>query len=417
VSDPLIAELEDRLCRYVRIDTEADPNATTSPSSAKQLDLSRLLMEELSAMGAQDVALTPYGAVLATIPPTTAAPAPTIALLAHVDTTPQFTGAGVKPIVHRAHAGQPIVLPDDPAQVLTVEKFPYLGQRIGDDIVTASGTTLLGADDKAGVAIIMAVARRLLVDRSIPHPRLRICFTPDEEIGRGVHADLPRDLGADFAYTLDGAARGQIVHETFSADQAKITITGVSVHPGWAKDKLVNALHLMARVIEGLPKATLTPETTSDRQGFIHLVAAGGDAARATLSLILRDFDTAQLAVQADLLRAICAAAQAAEPRATVTCEITPQYRNMHDWLARDMRPVELALRAARQVGVEPFSEPTRGGTDGSRLTELGVPTPNIFTGMQEIHGPLEWISLQDMAKATDLCVALLQLWAEDARA
>jgi tripeptide aminopeptidase len=410
----LLAELEDRLCRYVRIDTTADPASKTSPSSAKQLDLSRLLVDELTAMGAADVQLTGYGAVLASVPAT--ASGPTIAFLAHVDTTPQFTGTGVKPIVHHAYAGGDIALPDDPAQVLNTVKFPYLGQRIGDDIVTASGTTLLGADDKAGVAIVMALARHLLANPAIPHGKIRICFTPDEEIGRGVHKDLPRDLGADVAYTLDGADRGEIVHETFSADQATITIEGVSVHPGWAKDKLVNALHLMAKIINTLPHATLTPETTDGRQGFIHVVTAGGDAARATITLILRDFDTAQLAAHGALVRKVCDAVAATEPRAKITCDIVTQYRNMNDWLATDMRPVELALAAARAVGVEPFIAPIRGGTDGSRLTEMGVPCPNIFTGMQEIHGPLEWISIQDMAKATLLCIELAKLWGAESR-
>lgn len=410
----LLRELEDRLMRYVRIDTTADPDSKTSPSSARQLDLSRLLVDELTAMGAADVQLTGYGAVLASVPATAAGP--TIAFLAHVDTTPQFSGTGVKPIVHRAYAGGDIVLPDGATQVLNPQKFPYLGTRIGDDIVTASGTTLLGADDKAGVAIVMALAHHLLRNPTIPHPLIRLCFTPDEEIGRGVNAALPADLGATVAYTLDGADRGEIVHETFSADQARIVIEGVSVHPGWAKDKLVNALHLMAKIISTLPHATLTPETTDGRQGFIHVVTAGGDAARAQITLILRDFDSRQLAVQADLLRKVCDAVAASEPRATITCEITRQYRNMNDWLANDMRPVELARAAARAVGVEPFTQPIRGGTDGSRLTEMGVPCPNIFTGMQEIHGPLEWVSLQDMAKATRLCIELAKLWGAEQR-
>ena len=405
-------ELEERLLRYVKIDTTADPTSPTSPSTQIQFALLHLLMEELKAIGAQDVALTDYGAVLASIPATVQVAAPTIALLAHVDTAPQFPGKDVKPIVHRGYHGEDIVLPDDPSQVLSPNALPYLGQKAGDDIVTASGTTLLGADDKAGIAIIMAVARHLLQNPGLPHGPLRIGFTPDEEIGRGVHADLPGDLKADFAYTLDGAHLGEIVYETFSADAARINIKGVAIHPGWAKDKLVNATHLAAKIIDTLPQATLTPETTAGRQGFMHVVGMSGSAAEMNIDIILRDFEREGLAAQGALLEKVCAAIQAGEPRAHIACAITPQYRNMRYWLEDELQPVELAREACRQIGVEPFSVPIRGGTDGSRLTELGVPTPNVFTGMQEIHGPLEWISLQDMARATEVSIKLVQLWA-----
>jgi tripeptide aminopeptidase len=412
MSDRLLNELEERLLRYVRIDTTADPGSNSSPSSRIQLDLCELLAGELREMGAADVVLTAYGTVLATLPATVESPCPTIALLAHVDTAPQFSGTNVRPIVHRNYDGGDIVLPDDPAMVLSPGKLPYLARRAGDDIVTGSGTTLLGADDKAGVAIIMAAARHLLAHPGIPHGPIRIGFTCDEEIGRGVHADLPRDLKADIAYTLDGAQRGEIVYETFSADAAKIRIKGVSIHPGWAKDKLVNATHLAAKIVGMLPQATLTPETTSGRQGFVHVVGMNGSAAEMTLDLILRDFEREPLAAQGALLRNICEAVQAGEPRAEITCDITTQYRNMRYWLENDMRPVDLAREACRRAGVDPFSEPIRGGTDGSRLTELGIPTPNLFTGMQEIHGPLEWVSLQDMAAATAVVIELVQLWA-----
>lgn len=407
----LVEELLQRLDRYVRIDTQSDASSSTSPSTAKQYDLLNLLAGELVELGVADVHLTEYGAVLATIPATTLTDAPTIALLAHVDTTPQFNGTGVRPIIHRDWQGGDIVLPDDPQMVLRPAELPYLATKVGQDIVTASGTTLLGADDKAGVAIIMAVARHLVANRDIPHGPLRICFTPDEEIGRGVHADLPRDLGAAVAYTLDGAELGEIVYETFSADRAVVNVQGVSIHPGWAKDKLVNALHLAAKLVDTLPQVTLTPETTDGRQGFIHVTDLNGSAASAELHLILRDFEEAGLRAHGELLRQVCATIQATEPRAQIACTITPQYRNMRYWLEHDMRPVELARAACRRLGVEPFSTPIRGGTDGSRLTELGVPTPNLFTGMQAIHGPLEWVSLQDMEKATELCVELVQLW------
>ncbi len=404
-------ELEERLVRYAAIDSQSDEASQTSPSTERQLVLLRLLADELAAIGAADVRLTGYGAVLATLPATVATAAPTIGLLAHVDTAPQFAASGVKPRVHRRYVGGAIDFPDAPGLVLSPETSPYLGERLGDDIVTASGTTLLGADDKAGVAIIMAVARHLLANPSIPRGTVRIAFTPDEEIGRGVHADLPRDLGASVAYTLDGAERGEIVYESFSADKAVVTVTGVAIHPGQAKDTLVNALHLAARIVETLPQTTRTPETTEGREGFIHLYEMTGSAARAELRLILRDFELDGLAAHGALVRQVAEAVAATEPRARVAVEITPQYRNMRYWLEKDMRPVDLARQAARDVGLEPHGEPIRGGTDGSRLTELGVPCPNLFTGMQMIHGPLEWISVQDMAASARLVLRLVELW------
>lgn len=405
-------ELEERFLRYVKIDTEADPTSTSTPSTMKQYDLLNLLAVELKEVGVQDVVVTDYGAVLATIPATARGEIPTIAFLAHVDTAPQFSGKDVKPIVHRKYNGQDIVLPDDPSQALSPAALYYLKEKIGDDIVTASGNTLLGADDKAGVAIVMALAGYLVKNPNLLHGTIRIGFTPDEEIGRGVHANLPGDLKADLAYTLDGAHLGEIVYETFSADAAKVTVKGVPIHPGWAKDKLVNAVHLAAKIVDTLPQVTLTPETTSGRQGFMHIVGMSGSAAEVNIDIILRDFELDGLKAQGALLKKVCAAVQAGEPRAEITCKITTQYRNMRYWLENDMRPVELAREACRQTGVEPFSVPVRGGTDGSRLTEMGVPTPNLFTGMQEIHGPLEWVSLQDMAAATEMCVKLAQLWA-----
>ena len=404
-------EVEERLLRYVKIDTTSDESSPTSPSTERQYDLLNLLVDELNEIGAQDVRLTDYGAVLATIPATIAGDAPVIALLAHVDTSPAYSGAGVKPLVHRDYQGGDIPLPDDPEQVLTYENSPYLKERIGDDIVTAGGTTLLGADDKAGVAIVMAAARHLLNHPHIPHGPIRIGFTPDEEIGRGVHANLPADLGATFGYTLDGAHRGELVYETFSADRAVVHVQGVSIHPGWAKDKLVNALHLAAKIVDTMPQATLTPETTEGRQGFIHLYAMSGTAAAAELHFILRDFEMDELERQGALIQQVCAAIGATEPRAHITCEVIPQYRNMRYWLENDMRPVDMAVKAYAGAGIEHFFVPIRGGTDGSRLTEKGVPTPNLFTGMQNIHGPLEWVSVQDMARATEMCVKLAECW------
>jgi tripeptide aminopeptidase len=402
-------ETEERLLRYAAIDTQSDETSASSPSTARQLVLLELLRDELAAAGAEAPVLTPYGAVLATIPGT--APAPVIAFLAHVDTAPQFNATGVRPRVVRAYDGGAITFPDAPDLALTPEISPYLAERKGDDIVTASGTTLLGADDKAGVAIVMTMARHLLAHPEIPHGPIRIAFTPDEEIGRGVHADLPRDLAAEVAYTLDGAERGEIVYESFSADKAVVRIEGVSVHPGVAKGKLVNAIHLAAKIVDALPQATLTPETTSGREGFWHVYQMSGTSAAAELSIILRDFELEGLAAHGALVEKVCAAVAAGEPRARITCTITPQYRNMRYWLESDMRPVDLAVEACRQAGIEPFSAPVRGGTDGSRLTEMGVPCPNLFTGMQEIHGPLEWVSTADMAASVGMCLKLAELW------
>jgi len=412
MSNAFASELEERFLRYVKIDTQADASSPSSPSTEKQYDLLRPLAAELKELGAQDVTLTDYGAVIATIPATVKTDAPAIAFLAHVDTAPQFSGTGVKPIVHRNYDGSDIVLPDNPSLVLSPKALPYLTERIGDDIVTASGTTLLGADDKAGVAIVMTMARHLLQNTSIPHGVIRIGFTPDEEIGRGVNAKLPGDLKADFAYTLDGAHRGEIVYETFSADGAVVKVQGVSIHPGWAKDKMVNALLLAAKIVDTLPNATLTPETTAGRQGFLFISNFQGTSDSATFNVALRDFELDLLASHGELLKKVCAAVQAGEPRAEITCTITPQYRNMRYWLEDNMSPVELAREACRQVDIAHFSIPIRGGTDGSRLTEMGVPTPNVFTGMQEIHGPLEWVSIQDMVRATEMCVKLAELWA-----
>jgi tripeptide aminopeptidase len=408
-------ELEERLIRYASIDTQADETSATSPSTTCQFDLLNLLAEELASFGAAEVGLTEYGAVLATIPATVETDAPVMGWIAHVDTAPAFAASGVKPIVHRGYDGGGIRFPDAPGLILSPEQSPYLGKRIGDDIITASGTTLLGADDKAGVAIIMTAARHLLADRSIPHGKIRIAFTPDEEIGRGVDARLPADLGAAFAFTLDGAERGEIVYETFSADGAVVTVTGVPIHPGQAKDKLVNALHLAAKIVMTLPHVTMTPETTEGRQGFIHLYEISGTAARAEMKFILRDFERDGLAAHGALLRQVCETVQRTEPRATIDCTIREQYRNMRYWLEDDMNPVEMAREACRRAGVEPFSIPIRGGTDGSRLTEKGVPTPNIFTGMAMIHGPLEWVSVQDIAAATRVCLALAELTASRA--
>ena len=405
-------DLEERFLRYVRIDTQSDEESRDAPSTDKQLDLQRILADELAALGVGDVRITDYGCLLATIPARNAlAGVPTVAFIAHVDTAPAFSGTGVKPIVHRNYDGSPIVLPDDASKILDEETAPGLSEKRRDDIITASGTTLLGADDKAGVAEIVELAACLLADDSISHGKIRLCFTPDEEVGRGVDNLTLDDLDADVAYTLDGGGLGEVTYESFSADHAVVKITGVSIHPGTAKGKMVNALHLAARLIDALPQYTRTPETASGREGFIHLYRMSGTAAEAELHFILRDFELEGLEAHGNLLHRACELIEAGDPRASVACTITPQYRNMRYWLENNMRPVELALEAVKHAGIEPVITPIRGGTDGARLTEMGLATPNLFAGMHNVHSPLEWASLQEMEKAVETCIHLVQLW------
>ena len=405
-------ELEERFLRYVVIDTQSDEDSKSAPSTDKQLDLQRVLADELVTLGAEDVHITDYGCLLATIPARNApADAPTVAVIVHVDTSPAFSGTGVKPIVHRNYHGEEIVLPDDPGEILNDDTAPGLSTKRGEDIVTASGTTLLGADDKAGVAVIMTLACHLLSHPEIEHGRLRICFTPDEEVGRGVDNLTLDDLAADVAYTVDGGGLGEVVYESFSADKAVVEITGVSIHPGTAKGKMVNALKLASKFIEGLPQQTGTPETTDGRKGFVHPYRMSGTAAHAELFFILRDFGLDKLKAHGDLIRSAAERLALVEPRAKIECTITPQYRNMRYWLENDMRPVELAIKAIKHAGIEPVITPIRGGTDGARLTEMGVMTPNLFCGMHNFHGPLEWVSLQEMEKAVETCIHLVQLW------
>lgn len=412
-----LAGVEERLLRYVQIDTQSDESSPTVPSTDRQYDLLRPLTDELTALGAQEVTLTGYATVLATIPATVETTPdgsliPSIAFMAHVDTAPAYSGRDVKPRVHRNYDGSAISYPDASDLVLSPAESPYLAEKVGEDIITASGATLLGADDKSGVAVIMTMAEALLADPSIPHGRIRIAFTPDEEIGRGVTRLTPADLGADVAYTLDGGQAGEVSYETFSADKAVITITGVSIHSGTAKGKLVNALTWAAKFVGMLPEATRTPETTDEREGFIHLYDAKGNAAEARLSFILRDFEMSGLEAHGRFLNSLCDSLRAAEPRLKVKCEITPQYRNMRYWLEENMRPVDLAVEAIESVGLKPIFRTVRGGTDGSIMTEKGVPTPNLFTGQQNLHGPLEWISVHDMARSVAVCINLAERWA-----
>ncbi|MDB6114803.1 MAG: pepT [Lacunisphaera sp.] len=405
------ADLLDRFLRYVQIDTRSDDQSPTTPSTSGQWNLLRLLEQELRALGLADVQLTDQGYVLATLPATSAKKVPVIAWFAHVDTATNLPGAA-KPIVHRAYAGQPIVLPDDPAQKLTVETTPFLRECLGHDLITASGTTLLGADDKSGIATVMAAVRQLSGNPAIQHGKIRICFNPDEEIARGVTKLDLRQLGADCAYTVDGSSPGEIDFETFSADAAVLEIRGVASHPGWAKDVMVNAARLAGRFLAALPPEQ-SPERTGGSAGFIHPLECTATAEQARVRLILRDFELAGLTAKRALLENIAAGLRAAEPRAQVTLTFTEQYRNMRYWLEQDMRPVEFAREAIRRAGLVPKSSPIRGGTDGSNLTQRGLPAPNIFCGMHEVHSQREWVSLQDMAKAVETLVHLASVWEE----
>jgi tripeptide aminopeptidase len=404
-------EVLERFLRYVVIDTQSEPSSTTYPSTAKQLDLSRLLVDELREIGLADVELTEHGYVFATVPGNVPE-APVVGLIAHVDTAPAAPGAGVAPVVHRGWAGEPIQLEGDPTQVLDPDDMPGLAEKLGHDIVTSDGTTLLGADDKAGVAIIVAAAHRLLQDDA-PRATARIAFTVDEEVGRGTdHFDLDR-FGADLAYTFDGSGLGEVETETFSAYQLVLTIDGVGVHPGSAKGRLVNALKLLSDVVAALPRDGLSPETTEDREGFVHPERVAGSASRVTMWMIARDHDDEKLERHVELVRSTVAEVVGREPRASFTLAVEEQYRNMRTALDRHPEIVAAAEEAIRRAGVEPVHSIIRGGTDGARLTEKGLPTPNLFTGGQHYHSLREWASVQDMAAATATCVELVRVWGE----
>ena len=405
--------LLDRFCRYVRIDTMAIEAAGTYPSSPGQLELGRLLVQELLGLGIDDAAADAHGIVLATVPATVAWPAPAIAFIAHLDTSPETSGRGVKPLIHRAYDGRDIVLPGDKTKVIRVADNPALGNLKGRTLVTTDGTTLLGADDKAGVAVIMEAAAALMANPRLPHGPVRICFTCDEEIGHGVdHLDLKK-LGAVVGYTLDGGGQGEIDDETFSADLAVVTITGVNIHPAIAKGRMINAVRLAGAFLDRLPYATLAPESTEGRDGFLHPYRIEGGVASVALRILLRDFATANLRDKARVLDEIAGQLRAEHPGATIDIKVTPQYRNMADGLAREPRAVAFAEEAMRRVGLQPQRTIVRGGTDGSRLTELGLPTPNLSTGEHNLHSPLEWTCLEEMATAVKVVVELAKVWGQ----
>lgn len=405
-----------RFLRYVTYDTQSREDAATYPSTPGQLMLLRDLVAELRAMGVADAEMDEHGYVMATIPATTTkAGVPVIGFIAHVDTSPEMSGAGVKPIVHRAYDGRDLVLPDDPSAILRVADMPYLGECLGHDLVTASGATLLGADNKSGVAEIMTAAERLMAHPEIPHGDLRIAFTPDEEVGEGTRFfDVVR-FGARYAYTVDGGPRGELEFESFSADAITVTFRGFNTHPGYAKGRMVNAIKLAARFIERLPADRLSPETTDGREGFVHPYGMEAGVDRTSVKLLVRDFATAGLAEKEAWLASLAAEVVSGVPGASVDVAVDESYRNMREVIDRHPQVVSCARDAIARVGLRVRERPIRGGTDGSRLSFMGLPTPNLFAGEQNFHSRLEWVSVQDMEKAVDVIVEVAKVWEEQA--
>ncbi|HEY4149365.1 MAG TPA: peptidase T [Chitinophagaceae bacterium] len=403
----------ERFMRYVQIDTQSDPQSGTCPSTEKQKDLGRLLVKELLELGLAGAHMDENGYVYAAIDSNTTKNVPAICFCAHMDTAPDSSGTGVKPLLHKNYDGSDIVLPDDTSQVISTRDHPYLIQRIGDDIITASGTTLLGADDKAGVAVIMDFVQFIQQNPGIPHGAIKILFTPDEEIGRGVDkADLKK-LGADFGYTLDGSERGSLEEENFSADGVTVTFHGISVHPGYAKDKMVNAIKVAAYFVDLLPKDELSPETTEGRYGFVHPVRIEGMLEKATVQFIIRDFYVNKLVAYEAWLKDKVGDALAKFPGAKAEFVVKEQYRNMKEILDQHPQVMQYAEEAVRRAGMEPLKMSIRGGTDGSRLSFMGLPCPNIFTGEMAFHGRHEYVSVQDMQKSVETLVNLVRIWEE----
>jgi tripeptide aminopeptidase len=403
----------ERFMRYVQIDTQSDPLSGTHPTSEKQKDLSRLLAEELKSIGLEDAHMDDWGYVYATIPSNTNKQVPVICFCSHVDTAPDASGTGVKPLLHQNYQGADIVLPDDPSIVIRKDDFPYLNKLIGHDIITASGTTLLGSDDKAGVAEIMDAAHFLMTHPEVKHGTIKILFTPDEEVGKGTAKVDIQKLGAHFGYTLDGGEAGDLEDETFSADGVQLIVDGVITHPGYAKGKLVNALKIAGDLLASLPRAELSPETTEGKQGFIHPVRVEGIAERCTIDFIIRDFVTEGLKKKEDFLLNLIEMVMENYPNATFDFKVTEQYRNMKEVLDQHPQVVSYAREAIQRAGFEVRMESIRGGTDGSRLSFMGLPCPNLFTGMQAIHSKKEFVSVQDMNKAVETIVHLVQIWEE----
>ena len=404
----------DRFLRYVVIDTQSDPKSPTQPSTEKQKNLGRLLVEELLSIGLSDAHLDEHGYVYATVPSNTDKQVPVICFCSHMDTAPDYSGTNVKPQLVRSYAGGDIVLAGDPQQVIRVAEHPELNNQIGNDIITTDGTTLLGADDKAGIAEIMTAAQFLVANPDIRHGTVKLLFTADEEIGRGVDKVDLKKLGAAFAYTMDGETAGHIEDETFSADGVEIAVSGVAIHPGFAKDRMENAIKIAGEIVARLPK-DMAPETTEGREGFIHPTGLSGSMEKAALSFIVRDFTDEGLATKEAMLEGIVKDVMTTYPGSTYSFEVKKQYRNMKVVLDRHPEIVDNALEAVRRAGMEPVRGSIRGGTDGSRLSFMGLPCPNIFAGGHAFHSPLEWVSRQDMERAVKTIVELARVWEERA--
>ncbi len=405
----------ERFIRYVQIDTQSDPQSETHPSTEKQKQLSQLLANELQTMGIKDAHTDEYGYVYATIPSNTNKQVPVICFCSHVDTAPDCSGTNVKPILHKNYDGKDIVLPDDREQVISIHDYAYLKEHIGNDIITASGLTLLGADDKAGVAEIMDLANYLITHPEIKHGVIKLLFTPDEEVGQGTAKLDLKKLGADFAYTMDGGELATLEDETFSADGVTITIHGVIAHPGYAKGKMVNALKIAGEILAALPKQEWAPEVTEGREGFVHALRVDGLAEKAILEFLIRDFETAKLEQHEARLKTLAENILSQYPNATMEFVVQEQYRNMKEVLDLHPQIIQYAEEAYQCIGLIPVKEPIRGGTDGSRLSFMGLPCPNLFTGMQAIHSKHEWIGVRDMEKAVEMLVQLVQVWEEHA--
>src|SRR5688572_18144436 len=403
----------ERFLRYVQIDTQSDPQSSSFPSRENQKNLSKILVDELKQIGIDDAHLDKWGYVYATIPATTNKKVPVLCFCAHVDTAPDCSGKNVKPLVHKNYRGDDIVLPDDKSQVLRCSEYPYLQTQIGNDIVTASGKTLIGSDDKAGIAEIIDLANFLVTNKEIKHGEIKILFTPDEEVGKGVaHVNMEK-LGADFGYTLDGGEAGSLEDETFSADGVQVIIHGVIAHPGYAKGKMINAMKIAGRILDALPKDRLSPESTEGRRGFIHPVRVDGIAEKCTIDFIIRDFETPGLKKKEDFLYTLIEETLRSQPGARFEFAVSEQYRNMKGILDGHPKTVDYAREAIQRSGLQPKMESIRGGTDGSRLSFMGLPCPNLFAGEQAIHSKLEFISIQDMNKAVETMVHLVCVWHE----
>ncbi len=403
----------ERFLRYVQVDTQSDPQSSTFPTTEKQKDLGKILAEELNQLGLADAHMDEFGYVYATIPSNTNKKVPVVCFCAHMDTAPDCSGTNVKPILHQNYQGQDIVLPDDTTQVLRMSEYPYLKTQIGNDIITASGNTLLGSDDKAGVAEIMDLANFLTTHKDVKHGEIKILFTPDEEVGKGTAKVDMKKLAADFGYTLDSGDAGALEDETFSADGVQVVIHGVISHPGYAKDKMINAMKIAGEILAALPKDRLSPESTDGKRGFIHPVRLEGIAEKCTIDFIIRDFETDGLIKKEDYLRTQIEERMRTYPRASFEFYVTEQYRNMKEVLDLHPHVVEYAKEAIIRTGLQPKMESIRGGTDGSRLSFMGLPCPNLFAGEQAIHSKLEHISVQDMNKAVQMLVHLVQVWEE----